>query len=669
MLGTGLGAGQAAQAVTFVVTDLGDAGPGTMRQAVLDSNAAPGLDEIELAPGLTGTITLTSGQLVVAGPLKIRGPGSATLAVSGGGVSRVFYLDDGVEDTQEVVISGLTVRDAPGPGAAIFAREDLALDDVVVEASGRGIHVETAILATDQPSLKAIRSRISGNSGLGIFVALPAGSVTLEEVVISDNAEGGIWIDFSNGQSLTIRDSTLAGNTGNGALSLLGFAAFGDDALVEDSTITGNTGAPGGAISAGQVDDLTIRRSIVSGNVGSEAGGIWAFESATTIESSTISENRSSSGAGGIFQFRPRVFNSPGLTIESVIRDSTISGNTTGGAGGGLLVIEAPRPLRIVNSTVSGNVAAEQAGGIGVFATFLLDATITVESSTISGNTSESGEGAGIFAGFTLGPGDAAVTVRNSIVADGVGGHDLATTPGGTFLISHALVESPGTAEVTDDGGNLLGVDPQLGPLQDNGGPTATHLPAFTSPVIDAGDPGFAPPPATDQRGLPRVGGTRIDLGAVELQPGVFAFALADSTVWEDGVSATLTVTRTGGHDGSFDIQFAATAGSATDGADFIATAGTLSWGDGDGSPRTFQVTIVDDPFDETGETVLLTLTSLGGATLEQPAQAVLTILDDENSIAEIPTLGVAARLLLAAAAAATGALRLRGRRRSGPGA
>src|SRR5207245_147631 len=48
--------------------------------------------------------------------------------------------------------------------------------------------------------------------------------------------------------------------------------------------------------------------------------------------------------------------------------------------------------------------------------------------------------------------------------------------------------------------GNLVGVSPNLGPLQDNGGPTQTRLPAAGSPVIDAGDPAFVPPPATDQR-------------------------------------------------------------------------------------------------------------------------------------------------------------------------
>src|SRR5205823_870704 len=62
------------------------------------------------------------------------------------------------------------------------------------------------------------------------------------------------------------------------------------------------------------------------------------------------------------------------------------------------------------------------------------------------------------------------------------------------------------------------GVDPLLGLLADNGGPTQTIRLIFGSPAIDAGDPAFLPPPATDQRGLPRVSGAHIDIGAYEAQ-------------------------------------------------------------------------------------------------------------------------------------------------------
>ena len=77
------------------------------------------------------------------------------------------------------------------------------------------------------------------------------------------------------------------------------------------------------------------------------------------------------------------------------------------------------------------------------------------------------------------------------------------------------------TAPVTTSAPNLTGVDPRLGPLADNGGPTQTMLPAAGSPVINAGTSNAL---ATDQRGAPRTSGGGTDIGAVELQSNKFTF-------------------------------------------------------------------------------------------------------------------------------------------------
>jgi len=64
--------------------------------------------------------------------------------------------------------------------------------------------------------------------------------------------------------------------------------------------------------------------------------------------------------------------------------------------------------------------------------------------------------------------------------------------------------------------GNRINTDPRLGPLQNNGGPTFTHVPASNSPAIDSGDPTLG----MDQRGpsFQRLTNGRIDIGAVEAQ-------------------------------------------------------------------------------------------------------------------------------------------------------
>src|SRR5262245_35837538 len=90
---------------TFTVLNLADGDPGSLRQAVLDANALPGADVIDFAPGLNGTIALSSGQLNITDALTIDGPGADVLAVSGSDVSRVFRIGSGVT----VAIDDLTI--------------------------------------------------------------------------------------------------------------------------------------------------------------------------------------------------------------------------------------------------------------------------------------------------------------------------------------------------------------------------------------------------------------------------------------------------------------------------------------------------------------------------------------------------------------------------------
>ena len=93
-----------ASATTLTVTNLNDSGVGSLRQAI--SNAASNGDVIVFAAGVTGTITLTSGELFFTKSLTIAGPGAANLTVSGNNTSRVFSVLGG-----EIIISGLRIAD------------------------------------------------------------------------------------------------------------------------------------------------------------------------------------------------------------------------------------------------------------------------------------------------------------------------------------------------------------------------------------------------------------------------------------------------------------------------------------------------------------------------------------------------------------------------------
>src|SRR6516164_4234442 len=71
------------------VTNLNDTGSGSLRQAILDT---PASGTVDFQPGLSGTITLTSDELLIDKDLNIAGPGAGVITVSGDNASRVFEL-------------------------------------------------------------------------------------------------------------------------------------------------------------------------------------------------------------------------------------------------------------------------------------------------------------------------------------------------------------------------------------------------------------------------------------------------------------------------------------------------------------------------------------------------------------------------------------------------
>jgi hypothetical protein len=208
------------------------------------------------------------------------------------------------------------------------------------------------------------------------------------------------------------------------------------------------------------------------------------------------------------------------------VLSSTLNKNTAGHFAGGIGQFSGE--LSIINSTVAGNKARLGGGGVRSYA----DNTMSVINSTINSNTiSESTtDGGGIRNEGTM-------TLYNTIVANSSGDVDV-DNRGGTLGAASSTIVADGSLTapgITDD-------NPQLGPLQDNGGPTLTHLPQPGSPAIDAGDnsivDGTAPPADingdgtidtndtldTDQRGFARVTVGTVDIGAVEVEAAVLIY-------------------------------------------------------------------------------------------------------------------------------------------------
>ena len=212
-------------------------------------------------------------------------------------------------------------------------------------------------------------------------------------------------------------------------------------------------------------------------------GGIYNESSGTiTIFNSTVDGNTANTNAGGII-------NADGVVA---VEGSTISNNESGETNGGIL--NSGR-FTLTNSTVSDNFADQfGAGGIGNSGEFnLIFSTISRNRSFPTFSTA-----AGIVNSGTF-------NSRGSIIADNGDGFRTYDFSGTLNSLGYNLLEDARNATITGDvTGNILGQDPLLDPngLQFNGGLTRTIALLPDSPAIDAADPNNFP--GTDQRGFQR---------------------------------------------------------------------------------------------------------------------------------------------------------------------
>lgn len=250
--------------------------------------------------------------------------------------------------------------------------------------------------------------------------------------------------------------------------------------------------------------------------------------------------------------------------------NSTFSGNSA--SYGGAIAIKGGGVLNIANSTFSGNNATYTGGAIHVGSS---GGTVTVANSTLSGNSTLSVNsapygGGGIYLNATQTGVSSTLNIFNSIVA----GNSATSSP-----------DIFGT--VASGNYNIIGGNPNLGSLADNGGPTKTMALLAGSPAIDAGDPNFdSTNTPFDQRGSARKSGGAIDIGAFELlTPLTITGFTPDSgligtsvTITGTGFLGTTAVTFDGGSGTAIYSGFVNAAGTAiTVTVPTGATTGTIS--------------------------------------------------------------------------------------------
>ena len=556
----------------FTVSNLNDTGAGSLRDAVEQANSLLGADQITFTDAATsGAIGLTSGELEITETLTISGPGQESLKIDAQKKSRVlnFSAPTGDLTLEDIEVTGGRTFGAGAAGGGILFTSNgtLALTRTAVTGNittgvfspGGGIYATAGAVQLTDSVLNENSTGAQYSDGGGIRTT--TGAVTITGSMLSGNRTAGE--DAAGGAisttlgSVMMIGSTLLGNStmgdnscGGGISTSLGTVLLTESTVSENSTI--GSFAEGGGIHSFS-GEVTLIGSIVSGNTttGSSGRGGGISAGAVSLFSSTVSENSTAginSGGGGIYSNggsgvavnsstvsgnRTMGNTSQGGGIQSV-RDltlvrSTVSGNRTGGIaadGGGLY---ANGDVILTHSTISGNHAdARSTDGGGIFTR----GNVTVTYSTIIGNSAEgqNSHGGGIFvSSFFL----RNLTVENSIIAGNteVGGtpNDLTPDSDSTLTVNYSLLGASDGLIITGNLGNLTGtvaqpLDPLIGPLADNGGPTQTHAVLPSSLVFNTGDPsavaGQNGVPDFDQRdvGYGRVRDGRIDMGAFELQ-------------------------------------------------------------------------------------------------------------------------------------------------------
>lgn len=490
----------------------------TLRAAIMETNALVGDDTITLPAGTFMITRLGSDDTGINGDFDIRdnltivGTGLLTTFIDGNRSvtgERVFHLVD-LPNNVTLTLTGVTVKN--GVGGIFNDRNTLNLNYTGVfdnnnTAIGGGIRNQ---VGTVNVFSSLIGGNTSNNSGGGIYN--DGGTLSLVNAEINGNQANGSGGGINNNGTLTMIDATIIdnhtiGNTGGGGVNNCSSCT----AIILGSSLSNNTAATGAAIynSGGPV---TIGTSTLDNNVGSNgSGGLFNNGGVVTIINSTIYNNQASAINGG------GIDNTGSGTITLI--GSTVNANEAAVRGGGI-ENTGGSVMTLVNTTVSGNYALIDGGGIYNFGSSIM----TLRNATIASNNANS-DGVGSGNGGGIYNGSGTVNFRNTIIGlnrRGLFGGTADDCYGSITSQGYNLVQTLTDCMIlNDDNTNLKNVNPLLGALAANGGPTQTRALQTGSPAINTANPAGC----TDQNGATLTGDQRsaarfgtCDMGAYEYQ-------------------------------------------------------------------------------------------------------------------------------------------------------
>lgn len=638
-------------ATTFTVTNVGDSGPGTLRQAIFDANANPGTDTIAfniLGAGVQ-TISPTTALPVIVDPVIIDGytqPGSsANTLADGDNAVLLVELNGGYNVSAGLQINGSNCL-VKGLVINRFNSAGIFFSSAVVPSTNTGNVVEGNFIGTDSRGeialangdgvdirftantliggmTTAARNVISGNASNGIFAATDASATTIQGNFIGTNAGGTTALGNNN-------SGIFAGGLGNDVI--------GGTTVGARNLISGNLSNAGIFVQYGSSSAVTIQGNLIGTDVTGTTAlgnsfGIWvnhgSSSAATTIGGAAPGARNVISGN-----------RSDGLFISGSTRNSQIQGNLVGTDSSGTKPLgNAGNGIQIDAFAVANKVGGTSAGQANTIAFNGRNGVLVAPGLSDTGNSIRRNS---IFSNGALGidlagdgvtandPGDGDLGANNlqnfpmlsTVIADNtrtVFDATLNSAPNTTFtlnLYQSSACDPSGNGEgttpivfgslsfslTTDANGNGL-LEFGMGPLATGQVITAT----VTDPAGNTSE--FSPCDASKAT------------GNVQLSTGSLK-------VIEDVGIVTVNVLRTGGSKGTLSVDYTTADITATAGSDYMPVAGTLTFNDGETS-KTFDIPILDDANTEVDESFEVRLQNGPNVdSLGTPSAEIITLQD-----------------------------------------
>jgi hypothetical protein len=463
-------------------------GPLTLTDSNIRSNHAEATSTGANAPASGGGVFVDTAPLTIASTVFSDNRAvatAATLSLGQGGAVEATLGSEALSVRGSRFNSNVARGSSSGSDSAAAAAGALSADFGTGSITGTTFTANEAHAASEAGTADVAGGAVSAfpTTKLTLSSSVIDGSIAQADAHARASGDGGGLFVNGPGQ-LTVRGSTVSNNT------------------LEIHDVTAQTEADGGGILNLGQGSFSLVRSTISGNrvlVTSEqnqpvaiAGGLESGGSAITISASTISGNLAFAEA---FDANTALAFTAGVEFDapSTLVNSTITGNT----------------VRAVASPSQGKVVAA-AGGLEISNRDLDITNSTVARNHVTGSAHDmSLLGGGVFVNGTVAP-----TVEASLLALNTAGAGPDCF-GNVTSAGFNLIKNLNGCTVATQPSDQTGVDPRLGTLADNGGPTRTLALLAGSPAANR-IPALQCAVGRDQRGVKRPQGTKCDLGAFE---------------------------------------------------------------------------------------------------------------------------------------------------------